>query len=34
MQSHTSSNKLKRGKSQRVPQNLDTPKNGQTLGWG
>ena len=35
MLSCTSSNKLTKGKSQRVPQNLDNPKNGRTLehGW-
>ena len=31
MPSFTSYNKLTRGKCQRVPQNLDYPKNGQTL---
>ena len=34
MLSCTSSNKLTRGKIQRLPQNLDNPKNGQTLEWG
>ena len=35
MLSYTISNKLTRGKNQRVPQNLYNPKNGQTLeqGW-
>ena len=31
MLSCTSSNKLTRGKNQRVPQNLVNPKNGRTL---
>ena len=32
---YTISNKLMRGNNQRVPQNLDNPKNGQALdhGW-
>ena len=34
MQSCTSSNKLTKGKNQRVPQNLDNPKNGWTLERG
>ena len=34
MLSCTSSNKLTRGKNQRVPENLDNPKNGQTLKRG
>ena len=34
MLSCTSSNELTRGKYQRVPQNLDNPKNGQTLELG
>ena len=35
MLSYTISNKLTKRKNQRVPQNLDNPKNGQTLeqGW-
>ena len=33
MLSCTSSDTLTRGKYQRVPQNLDNPKNGRTLKW-
>ena len=33
MLSCISSNKLTKGKNQRVPQNLDNPRNGQTLEW-
>ena len=35
MLSWSSSNKFTRGKNERVPQNLDDPKSGQTLelGW-
>ena len=34
MLSCTSSNKLTKGKSQRVPNNLDNPKKGQNFEWG
>ena len=34
MLSCTSSNKLTKGKNQKVPQNLDNPRNGQTFEWG
>ena len=34
MLSCASSNKFTKGKNQRVPQNLDNPKNGRTLEPG
>ena len=34
MVSCISYNKLTKRKNQRMPQNLDNPKNGQALEWG